>query len=281
VVDYRSQYGGWVELALGYDILDVKLIDDSLGVVLPVMVLLSPFALARRNQRVTDTFIMGAAQLLILISLAPTARLAALGIIPLAILGAIAIADVWRASGRIVRAALAAIAGAGMYVQLMLVAFLFVSTWSFLPYLIGVESQDAYLLRTRDFYKPYAWIAENTPRDAKLFLLAENRTFYLERRSLAAGNLDGPRVAAYLDQFRNEDDLLRDLRRQEVTYMLLHRPWYRVDAGARANSPTEKEYILAVPPRVDALLHRFAARDTRRVYDDGVYVIYELRRDAG
>lgn len=277
VVEYRSAAGGWTELLLGYDILHERIVDDALGIVLPVMVLLSPFALLRRNRRITDTFAIGAAQLAILVSIAPTSRLIALGIVPLALLGAIAIADVWRASARALRAALAALAGIGLYAQLMLVAFLFVSAWSFLPYLVGVESEEAYLMRTRDYYKPYAWIDANTPREAKLFLIAENRTYHLERRAIAAGNLDGPRVAAYLEQFRSDDELRRDLQRQGVTHVLVHRPWYRVGSSTHPARMTEKEYILNVSPRTDALLHRLAARHTRLVYEDNAYAIYELK----
>ncbi|HWW60516.1 MAG TPA: hypothetical protein VN181_04030, partial [Thermoanaerobaculia bacterium] len=83
IVQYRSTAGGFAELIRGYDIFHEGIIDDSLGILLPVMVLLSPFALIGRDRRAVELFLIGAAQLAMLIPLAPTSRLMALALVPL------------------------------------------------------------------------------------------------------------------------------------------------------------------------------------------------------
>ena len=270
VTEYRSAAGGWTELLLGYDILHAKIIDDSLGILTPAMVLLSPLALLWRNRRVVDTFVIGAAQLAILVTIAPTSRLIVLAVVPLAILGAIAIARVCR------HAVFAVVAGIAFFAQIMLVAFIYVTAWNFQSYLVGAESEGQYLQRTRDFYKPYAWINEHTNADAKLLLIAENRTFHLERRAIAAGNLDGPRVAAYLARFRTQDALRQELRSQGYTHVLVHRPWYTVGPPSGTPRMIEKEYVLNVTPETHMILRGFLTTHGRVVYQDGAYVLYEL-----
>ncbi len=274
--EYRSALGGWTELARGYDIFHPALVDDALGILLPVMVLLSPLALLWRNRRIIDLFILGAAQFIGLVTIAPTTRLMMLALVPLAMLGGVVTVRVWEASVPAVRGALAAMAALALFGHLMLLSFIFTERWSVIPYLMGVESETAYLERTRDFMKPYAWIAEKTPENATFLLLAENRTFHLQRRALAAGNLDGPRVAAYLARFPTPDAFALELQRQHVTHVLIHKPWYHV-APAALHSVVEKEYVLIVTPQSDAMLHAFLATRGHRVFEDSSYVIFELR----
>jgi len=278
VADYRSTLGGWAELARGYDIFHPAIVDDALGILLPALILLSPLALLWRNRKIVDLFILGAAQLIGLITLAPTSRLMMLALVPLALLGAFVTVRVWESANRAIRVALAGVAGIALFGHLVLIAFTFVERWSVIPYLIGVESETAYLERTRDFMKPYAWIDEHTPENAKLLLLAENRPYYLDRRALAGGNLDGPRVAAWLARFPSPDAFARELQREGVTHVLVHKPWYRVGAAWHSHSIVEKEFVLAVTPETNAMVHAFVAQRTRKVFEDPSYAIYELRR---
>jgi len=277
IADYRSTLGGWAELARGYDIFHPAIVDDALGILMPALVLLSPLALFWRNRRIVDLFVLGAVQFIGLVTLAPTSRLMMLALVPLALLGGFVTVRVWENSSRAIRAALAAAAGAALLGHLVLIAFIFIARWSVIPYLIGIESETAYLERTRDFMKPYEWIEEHTPENAKLLLLAENRTYYLDRRALAGGNLDGPRVAAYLSRFRTPDEFAREMQQQGVTHILIHKPWYRA-GRAEFQSMVEKEFVLVVTPEADAMLRAFLGTRARRVFEDPSYAIYELRR---
>ena len=277
IAEYRSSLGGWAELARGYDIFHPAIVDDALGILLPALILLSPLALLSRNRRVVDLFLLGLVQFIGLVTLAPTSRLMILALVPLALLGGIVTVRAWEAGNRAVRVALASLAGIAIAAQFVLLAFIFVARWSVMPYLAGLESESAYLARTRDFVPAYAWIADHTKPEAKLLLLGENRTYHLDRRALAAGNLDGPRVAAYLARFRTPAEFARELQEQHITHIVIHKPWYRVGAPVY-QSMVEKEYLLFVAPQSHALLHDFMRGGARRVYEDTSYAIFELNR---
>lgn len=278
---YRSdgQLSGWQELVRGYDILHPGIIDDSLGILMPFAVLASPFALARRR-RFGDLFAIGVVQLIAFVTFAPTSRLMITAVVPLALLGCSALVALARRAGRILRTLLVAGSGIALAGQALLVAYILVVSYDFLPYLVGSESAQQYLDRTRDFARPYRFLSDRTPEDARVLLLGENRTLYLERRSIAAGNLDGPRIAAYLSRFPDAAAFDAEMRRTDVSYILRHRPWYRV-SGGQAGPPAnmlEKEYVLEVSRETDAMLADFLATRARLEYRDATDEIYRLTR---
>src|SRR5262249_6244946 len=73
---FRGETGlsGWEELLRGYDVLHPGIVDDALGVALPLCVLASPFAL-RARRRYRDLFVIGAVQLVAFVAFSPTSRL--------------------------------------------------------------------------------------------------------------------------------------------------------------------------------------------------------------
>jgi hypothetical protein len=85
---FRSDQGGWWELLHGYDVFFSGLTDDSLGMLLPISVLISPLALLIARRRQLPFFFTGLLQSILLFSFAPMARLKLLGLGPLVILGA-------------------------------------------------------------------------------------------------------------------------------------------------------------------------------------------------
>jgi len=46
----------------------------------------------------------------------------------------------------------------------------------------GLESQEAYILRNEETYPPFKYINENSPGEAKVWILNETRTFYCDRQ---------------------------------------------------------------------------------------------------
>src|SRR5207253_9599361 len=100
--------------------------------------------------------------------------------------------------------------------------------------------------------------------------------FHLGRPALAAGNLDGPRLAAYLARFPDAAAFDAEMRRLGVTYLLKHAPWYRV-AGAEPSrsDKLESEYVLEVSPGTDRMLAEYFASRTRLRYRDAAgYEVY-------
>ena len=118
------------------------------------------------------------------------------------------------------------------------------------PYLAGKEPARAYVNRVRDFAPVYSWIeAHTSTRGADPDPRREPDATTSTGRRIAAGNLDGPRIAAWLAQFPNADALRTELRRQHVTHVLLHPAWMRAP-----KTMMEREYTLDLPPQTNAVL---------------------------
>jgi hypothetical protein len=279
VSNYRSggQLSGWRDLVHGYDIFDPRIVDESLGILLPAAALLGIGALRLRERRLPDLVILSAIQLPIVLTIAPGSRNEVNAFVPIALAGTIA-AAIWIVRTRVVFRVVAGVAAAlALGAQLSLVLFV-LSSYEVGPYLSGQERAAAYLQRTRAFARPYAWIDRFTPRSARLILLGETRTFYLQRPFVAAGNLDGPRVASWLSQFSTSDALAAELHRMGIKHLLLHTQWYRVRGPAPGM--LEKEYLLEVSAETDAMLRAFLRSHARVVYRDGEYLIAEVSDHA-
>jgi hypothetical protein len=279
---FREEAGlsGFQELIRGYDVLHPGIVDDALGVALPLCVLASPFALIdRARRRYLDLFLIGAIQLAAFVAFSPTSRLMLTALVPLGLLGAAALVSAWRGAGVAVRSLGAAAAAIILAGQLLLVGWILVVSYDAFPYLVGRETEAQYVLRTRDYARPYAALAEKAPaaESGRVLLLGENRSYDLDRPALSAGNLDGPRMAAWLARFPSADALAGELQRVGVTHVLMHRAWYRVEEAAPPppGDMLEKEYVLEVPRQTDAVVEQLLARSAR-IYGDGKYEIYRI-----
>lgn len=280
IENFRSgeKLGGWIEAARGYDIFHPGFVDESLGMMLPLTVLLSVLILFRRERRTNDLFALGALQMIILLTIGPGSRLMITGLFPLAFCGTAVLSGMWTHVRAPIRALLAATAAACLLGQLTLVVFT-LESYELLPYLSGKETARAYLARMRSFTAPYAWIEAHTAQTATFLLLGENRSYYLPRRALAAGNLDGPRIAEYLGRNRTPADLRSALQRDGITHVMIHTPWYRISTpGAPRLTMLENEYILEVPPATHRVLMDLLATRSVLRYRDREYLIYELVR---
>ena len=270
---------GWGTLLQGVDIFHRDIVDDSLGILLPLCVLASPLALGGRGNRFRELFAIAFAQLLVFITVAPLSRLWMTALVPLALLGASAAVRLWRESPRPLQLLLSLGAAVALCGQLVLVGYVFVESYDPGPYVVGRETEEQYRFRTREFARPYAWIARFTPPSSRIFLIGENRTFDLDRPAFAAGNLDGPRLSKYLARFPTADAFAGELRRLGVTHVVIHRPWYRVrGADPPPSGMLEKEYVVEVGPRTDAMLKELFASRARLRYRDDAYGVYELAR---
>lgn len=275
VANYRSgaAFEGWRNLLRGYDIFDPRISDESLGILLPAGALMGIAALRSRERRLRDLVILSAVQVPIVLTMAPVSRIAVNAFVPIALAGAIVFATLIVRTRPLFRVVPGAVVVVALIAQLTLVLFA-LRSYEIVPYLTGQESAAAYLQRTRAFARPYGWIDRFAPRSARVLLLGENRTLYLERPFVAGGNLDGPRIAAWLSKFPSPDALSAELRTMGVTHLLLHTPWYRVRGAAPGM--LEKEYVLEVSAPTDALLRAFLRSHAELVYRDGEYLIFDV-----
>jgi hypothetical protein len=274
VSNYRTagSFGGWSDLVRGTDIFDARISDESLGILMPAAALIGIAALVSRDRRIRDLAIIGAIQLPIVITFAPGSRNTVNAVVPIAAAGVMLIVNAARHARMWSRAFAASVACLALFAQGVLTVFV-LNSYEILPYLAGSETAVAYLSRVRTFMKPYAFLAR-TPPSSRILLLGENRPLYLDRQFIAAGNLDGPRIAAWLSQFATPAAFRNALRAQGITHVLLYATWYRV--GNEQPGMLEKEYILQVDPKVDAMLRGFM-RQERVVYRDSEYLIFEVR----
>jgi hypothetical protein len=248
VASFRGS--AWLGLIQGDDIFDPRIIDESLGILLPLAFIAGLFAWRKHR----DLVLIGLIQMPILLTIGPGSRNIINGVAPVTIAG-MALLEEFVPIGLV--------AAIPLFAQLTLVAYT-LESYDFLPYLAGKETAQQTIARTRAFAKPYDWIARNTPPDARVLLLAENRTFYLQRRFVAGGNLDSPRIADWLAR--------GGLSREHFTHIVIHKPWYRV--GNAPLGTLEKEYMLQVPPDTHRKVMQFLATRARLQYQDSEYVIY-------
>jgi hypothetical protein len=261
-------HGGWWDLFHGTWIFNAAVADESAGIVLPVMAILGLAAFARRDRQLRDLAWIGVLQLPVLIAFAPGPRNVLCALVPLAIAGA-AIA------GR--NAIVTAAACVGFCAQAVLVMFV-LDAFDVGPYLAGSETPRGYIARVREFAKPYAFIAAESPPRSRVLLLAENRTYYLDRECISGGNLDGPRIANWIARFPTPDVLIAEWRRIGITHVLLHTRWYRVSSRSlQPLQPVEREYVLQVTPQIDALLTTTLKSRAILRYRDDAYLVFELR----
>src|SRR5213075_3473470 len=113
VYNYKSggMLSGWGELVRGADVFDPAIVDESLGIVLPLAAICGLFALAARDRKLRDLAWIGAIQMPILITIAPGSRNIVNGVVPLALAGGVLMGDMWRDAKRPLRALLDAGAG--------------------------------------------------------------------------------------------------------------------------------------------------------------------------
>jgi hypothetical protein len=240
----------WLGLIHGDDIFDARIVDESLGILLPLAFIAGLFAWRKHRALV----LIGLIQMPILLRIGPGSRNIINGVAPVAIAGMALLEEI---------VPIGVIAAIPILAQLALVAYT-LESYDFLPYLAGKETAEQTIARTRSFAKPYDWIARNTPPDARVLLLAENRTFYLQRRFVAGGNLDSARIGDWIAH--------GGLDRERFTHIVIHKPWYRI--GGAPLGTLEKEYVLQVPPDTHRKLMQFLATRARLQYRDDEYVIY-------
>ncbi|MGH9420277.1 MAG: hypothetical protein ACRD3J_09905, partial [Thermoanaerobaculia bacterium] len=264
---------------LGDYVIEPGLVDEALGVLMPLSILAAVFAVKRRQ--FTHLLILGFVQALILLTLGPGARLMISGVMPLAICGAIVMTEVWEGMGGLWRVLLGTVAAIALAGQTVLVLFV-VDSYDWLPYLSGQETAHRYLERSRPYVHAYDWITAHTPVTSRVLLLGETRAFDLQRQAVWGTNFDGPRIASWLDQFRSPDEMQRAIWQGGITHVVLHKPWYLIKGpGVPPAGMLAREYLLEVPPKTDAVVTAFLKTRAVLRYRDAEYLIFEVVPRAG
>ncbi|HEX7251889.1 MAG TPA: hypothetical protein VF376_03335 [Thermoanaerobaculia bacterium] len=271
----------WKQLFQGKPIMDPGLGDDALGILLPLSALLSPLALAGTGRRFSDLFALSLLQFGVFVGFTPLWRYTFTALVPLALLGAGVCLRIDEESRWPLRAVLRVGASVALVGQLLLVLYLTLLKYDYMPYLLGQETEEHYLARKGYVRTVYSLINAKLPADSRIFMIGEDRPYYLDRLCLWAGNQDGPRLAHYLARFRDADSFDREMRRLGITDVLWNRQWYRVGSAGDSLSFLQREVSVVVDPATDNMLRTFFSTKTRRLYADKDYELYQLERLAG
>jgi hypothetical protein len=134
-------------------------------------------------------------------------------------------------------------------------------------------------MRTRSFAPVYKWIEQNTDPNSLILVIGENRIYNLDRRCLAGGNLDGPRVAAYLAQWPTAQTLVEGFRRKGITHVLIHPAW--ISSGPQAERKTaavDLMHFVLLSESSKQNLESALAASASLIYRDKDYLLYSLDR---
>ena len=250
------------------------MVDDALGVLLPLAVLLSPLAFAAESR---GLLLAGWAGLVPLLASGPMSRLLAPALVVPAALGAAVAARSVRSSPSGGRRLAGAIVGLALAAQLGLVLWIVSTSYDTFGAIVGAESDRRNLERLRPYSAAFDWIDRNTRAGTVVLLLGENRGWHLSRPFHAAGNLDGPRVARWLESQGDEEGIARGVARLGASVVVLHLPWIATASPPpRPLTPLEREYVLELAPPVWERLRRFLATRATLRFRDREYLVFEI-----
>lgn len=271
VLDYRGS--AWDSLIHGKDIFDPELADESLGILLPVAVLMSLFAW--RDPALRDLLLLGVAQLPLLVAGAPSSRNLVGTLLPLAVAGGKVAIDAWRGSGKGIRIAIGVLVAVSLAAQLIL-SLRVLEIFQPVTYLAALKSPEQYVADVCEFEKPYAFIESGTPPSARVLLLGETQVFYLDREVIAGGNLDGPRIAAWLGRFRTPAEMHAEWQRMGISHVLMRKS--RVFVGEEQRGTlVEREVQLILPKATHQIVVETLKTHAVLLYRDEDYLVFELR----
>lgn len=195
------------------------------GTVTPLVLVLFPLALVRRSRRVLALAAVAAA---IAIGWAATSQqlrfllpAIALG----AALGAVGLANLGRAAGPKATSIVVAIAVVALAFSLVVpdqygrpfVAGLLADK---LPVDLGLESGPQYLERSLQSYAIFQYIRTNLPAREPIFLVWENRTYYLDNPNFSDSFFEASSVMRLVARSRDPEALARSIAGMRFRYIV-------------------------------------------------------------
>lgn len=87
----------------------------------------------------------------------------------------------------------------------------------------GMESKEAFLLRTFPPYDTFKYINNNLPQDAKILFLWENRGFYCEREYIFDSVFEASWILKMVKDSKDGLGLFKKLKQLKVTHILLNK----------------------------------------------------------
>ena len=264
VTGFRS---GDVGDRLAHYVLEMRFIDEALGLALPIMILLGLIRFRRLEPQNRPLFAGLIGAVVILLFLAPSSRIL-LPFMGCAALLAFSGTGVLR--GRRLLAGVLVMVG---LLQLLLSLF-YLSSLQPALYLSGKLSRSEFVSMHRSRHESIHWIDQNLPDASRTLIVGIQETFWFSHSVRGGGNFDGPRIARYLSE-GDPSALSRKLRRDSFTHLALARDGVRIGLPSPDRKLQEKETVLSAEEvsRLADFLSRFAVEDAT----NGTTTIYRLK----
>lgn len=150
------------------------------------------------------------------------------------------------------------------------------------PPALGIESKEHYLMEGQNYYDAFGRINRAArsagERDGKVMLVGESRIFYLACPAVAGSYLDPPPYRAYLGALPSPDALAANLARDEILLLYLNREQYR--PGEPVTSYSD-ELVFSAEPEEDVIFQAMLRRYGTPLYRKGPIEIYALSESPG
>jgi len=100
-----------------------------------------------------------------------------------------------------------------------------------LSVLVGLKSQEEYILSNEETYRVFHYVNGHLPVDSKLFIMNDPRTFYCERRYVTVILRKGSPLD--ISSLKNDIEILAELRRAEITHLVVNQNLWNLGHGKR------------------------------------------------
>jgi len=122
---------------------------------------------------------------------------------------------------------------------------------------VGLESQEEYILRNEVTYPVFNYINENSPAEAKVWVLNDPRPFYCDRPYVTFFKLEGARSA---------EEILAKLKRGGITHLVFNQYLCELFYGDREKYPTvvgvlKPEYLHTIYEKYPFVIWRLSYPD--------------------
>jgi hypothetical protein len=137
---------------------------------------------------------------------------------------------------------------------------------------LGIVEEDAFLSRNITHYPAIEFINRELPADAVVYLLAESRSFGIERKLVLEDPIIKPLIVDIAEHSGSTRDMIVRLRSQGITHILFNRR-----EAERMATLNHREDYLATPDRdAQARIQELFNRRLAVVWQSGNLVIFEV-----
>lgn len=118
----------------------------------------------------------------------------------------------------------------------------------------GLKSQEEYILRNEETYAVFKYINENSPAEAKVWVLNDPRTFYCDR----------PYVKSFgFERTDSAEEILAKLKKERITHFVFNQHLWELRYGGGRKYPTminvlKAEYLDAVYEKYPFIIWRIS-----------------------